>query len=293
MSTFEYLMGTQRFESATMRAFWQGMIGHLRGKPAQLLSFDEVKTRLRLREESYKGLQEIPVKDIVGSVGRYREFTRTFLPKPVVNKERWSRIYAEMMGNAGLPPIEVYQVGAVYFVRDGNHRVSVARELGQTLIQAYVTQIDTPFGLSDLMLKSNMDAAEAYMAFLDQIGLRRMPEEGSLQLSEPSRYSDLLGHLHLHWAVLCETCGCDLESAVAHWYETVYLPAVNLMREYHVLRHAQGRTEADMYLWLVDHLQEIEGCYSGQALDLKPGMVSYLEKRKLPVPEALLLAVAV
>src|SRR5690606_17521869 len=76
-----YLQGLSAFQSARSRAFWHDMISLLRGKPAELLSFDEIKTRLRLREESYKGLQDVPLDRIVGSVGRYRDFTRTFLPK--------------------------------------------------------------------------------------------------------------------------------------------------------------------------------------------------------------------
>ncbi|MEP6987186.1 MAG: transcriptional regulator, partial [Chloroflexota bacterium] len=137
--------GVQEYENATVRAFWQEIIGHLRGKPAQLLSFEDVRTRLRLREELYRGLQDIPLESIVGSVGRYTDFTSTFLPKSVINRDRWTRIYAEAEGNTGLPPIEVYQVGEVYFVRDGNHRVSVALAMGQKTIEAYVTEVDVPF----------------------------------------------------------------------------------------------------------------------------------------------------
>lgn len=88
LKSIDIYHGAQQYESATLKAFWQEIIGHLRGKPAQLLSFDEVRARLRLREESYKGLQNIPVADIVGSVGRYQDFTSSFLPKSAVNKER-------------------------------------------------------------------------------------------------------------------------------------------------------------------------------------------------------------
>src|SRR5689334_2937131 len=88
-----YMEGLNAFQSARARAFWQDMISHLRGKPAELLSFEEIKARLRLREESYKGLQEVPLERIVGSVGRYRDFTNNFLPRNAKMQERWSRVY--------------------------------------------------------------------------------------------------------------------------------------------------------------------------------------------------------
>ena len=288
--TTDIIVGAQRYESATTHAFWQEMFGHLRGKPAQLLSFEAIKSRLRLHEESYRGLQDIPLKDIVGSVGRYQDFTSSFLPRSVVNKDRWTRIYAETLGGIGLPPIEVYQLGEVYFVRDGNHRVSVARAQGQKTIEAYVTAVDIPFCLQREHFDRQVDAAEAYMTFLHETGLRYVPQLENLMLSEPTRYNELIGHLNLHRDVLCLTEDCDmsLQEAAEMWYKQVYLPAVQLMRKYDVLDHAKGRTEADMYLWLVDHLCELEACYEGQVDDLTPALISFLQKRNLPVPEELL-----
>jgi hypothetical protein len=137
----DFLNGAQRFDGAATRAFWEIMIGRLRGKPAELLSFDDVRECLRLWQELDRGLQNISINKIVGSVGRFQDFTSSFLPKSTVNRERWSRVFAETAGEMGLPPIEVYQVGDEYFVRDGNHRVSVAHDMGFKTIEAYVTQV--------------------------------------------------------------------------------------------------------------------------------------------------------
>ncbi len=281
--------GALEYENAAVRAFWQEIFGHLRGKPAQLLSFEDVRTRLRLREELYRGLQDIPLDAVVGSVGRYTDFTSTFLPKSAINKERWSRIYAEIQGDMGLPPIEVYQVGEVYFVRDGNHRVSVALAMGQKTIEAYVTEVDVPFCLDKTVLTKQMDAAEAYMAFLEETGLRYVPLHENLMLSEPTRYGDFIGHINLHDAVIgeCEECPMSLEETAAHWYENVYIPAMVLIRKHNMLAHMKGRTEADMYLWLVDHLCELERSYNGLVSDLTPALASFLSKRRLPVPDEL------
>lgn len=281
--------GALEYENAAVRAFWQEIFGHLRGKPAQLLSFEDVRTRLRLREELYRGLQDIPLDAVVGSVGRYTDFTSTFLPKSAINKERWSRIYAEIQGDMGLPPIEVYQVGEVYFVRDGNHRVSVALAMGQKTIEAYVTEVDVPFCLDKTVVTKQMDAAEAYMTFLEETGLRYVPLHENLMLSEPTRYGDFIGHINLHGAVMgeCEECPMSLEETAAHWYENVYIPAMVLIRKHNMLAHMKGRTEADMYLWLVDHLCELERSYNGLVSDLTPALASFLSKRRLPVPDEL------
>ncbi|MCA0452402.1 MAG: hypothetical protein LCI00_00280 [Chloroflexi bacterium] len=293
-NTMDMYLATVEYEHATVRAFWQEMIGHLRGKPAQLLSFEDIRARLRLREELYRGLQDIPLEAIVGSVGRYTDFTNTFLPKSVVNKDRWSRIYAEVQGTMGLPPIEVYQVGEVYFVRDGNHRVSVALALGQKTIEAYVTEVDVPFCLNKTVVTSQMDAAEAYMTFLEETALRYIPQHENLMLSEPTRYNDFIGHINLHGAFLseCEECPVSIQEAATHWYQNVYLPAVMLIRKHDMLAHMKKRTEADMYLWLVEHLHQLERSYNGLVSDLTPALVSFLSKRKLPVPDELV-AIAV
>jgi hypothetical protein len=212
------------------------------------------------------------------------------LPKGfIINKERWTRIYIETTAGMGLPPIEVYQIGEQYFVRDGNHRVSVARALGNSTIQAYVTLVDLPECVAPLIQAGEMDAAAAYIAFLDDCALRTVVQDESLRLSEPSRYGELMGHLRLHQAVLEANSNQSIwfEDAAAHWYAEVYQPAVELMRAHDMLCHAQERTEADLFLWLVDHLQELEQVYSGHSDDLAPALVSFLEKRELPVPQHL------
>ena len=135
------------FTNARQRAFIEEWLNFFTGRPNDLLSFEEIRQKLRLHDSSYKGLQEIELDKIVGSTGRYRDFTRTFLPKTDQNQERWRRI-SIIAQEQGYPPIEVYQVGDVYFVRDGNHRVSIAKRRGQIEILTEVTHIETPVALS-------------------------------------------------------------------------------------------------------------------------------------------------
>lgn len=145
----DILMGVQRFENAAVRAMLQEMIGRLRGKPTHLQSFDQVRERFSAWQEIERGLHDIPLERIVGSVGRHQDFTRSFLPKSAVSKERWSLIFAEVMGELGLPPVEVYDLCGNYYVRDGHHRISVARELGFKTIEAYVTEVQIPANVEE------------------------------------------------------------------------------------------------------------------------------------------------
>ena len=108
------------------------------------MSYEDVVKKLKgSGAKQRSGLRDIPLDAIVGSVGRYKDFTRKFSPRRGVAEERWARVKAITEHAGGLPPIEVYQIGDAYFVIDGNHRVSVARQQGSPAIEAYVTNVDT------------------------------------------------------------------------------------------------------------------------------------------------------
>jgi len=288
-----FLEGVNAFQNARSRAFWEDTFSLLRGKSAELLSFDEIRARLRLREEYYKGLQEVPLEQIVGSVGRYRDFTGTFLPKTNKMQERWSRVYAVASGMMGLPPIELYKVGDVYFVRDGNHRVSVARQLNAKTIQAHVTELPTSIALKPGMSAEELDALTSYAEFLDITRLPyTRPHHQSMELSETSRYDDLLGHIYLHGAVKQQQDGqtVQLDEAATDWYDNVYRPAITLIRKYDMMRYMPKRTEGDLYLWMVDHLREVKEAYGDKANSrtFSDALVDYLASKSISVPRDLL-----
>jgi hypothetical protein len=130
----------RRFEQLHRRATIESALRKLAGHLPHLLPFKDVQKRLGLRHAREIGARDIRLDKIVGSVGKPDAFTPSFLPRYARLKERWKRVYAVAHGWIGLPPIEVYQVGEVYFINDGHHRVSVARHLGAKTITAYVTQ---------------------------------------------------------------------------------------------------------------------------------------------------------
>jgi hypothetical protein len=248
------------FSAARRRAFIEEWLNFFTGRPNELLSFESVRQSLRLQDSSYKGLQEVELDKIVGSVGRYRDFTRTFLPKNARNEQRWRRVDAVTHDMMGVPPIEVYKVGDVYFVRDGNHRVSVARAHGATTIEAYVIEFKTPVpidnhdDLDDILMKVERTD------FLEVTQLDKIRPEHNIVFTEPGRYRLLKRHVIFHKYLKETEFGCEipLEEAVASWYDHAYMPVVQLIRERDVLKHFPSRTEADLYAWLVLHRAALE-----------------------------------
>lgn len=291
-----YIQGVNKFQSVRGKAFWQDILNLVTRQSSELLSFDEIRARFNLHEEHYQGIHEVPLDQIVGSVGRYKDFTATFLPKSNNMKERWSRVYAVANSMEGPPPIELYKVGDVYFVRDGNHRVSVARELGAKSIEAHVTEMPTSIPLRPNMTDQQMEAAEAYATFLEETALSRaVTDHDSIELTIPARYHELMGHIFMHQRVLEQIEGhpVSTETATAHWYHSVYKPAIALIRKHNVLELCKGnkttRTEGDLYLWLMDHLLELRRQYGEDSPTRKfsDALIDYLEEKHVDVPEEL------
>jgi len=249
----------EAFSRARRRALWQGVLGFFKGKQAlraSLLSFDMVRDKLMIRGQHYAGLQTIPIGKIVGSVGRYQDFDRAFLPAQEYIRDRWRAVYqAQAVQGAGLPPIEVYQVGDVYFVRDGHHRVSVMKELGATHMEAYVIEFETPVPVPTDMVEADLDLKGEYAAFLLETGLDRLRPEEQIEFTVPGQYRTLEEHIavHRYYVGRRESREVSYDEAVARWYDEVYCPLVGIIREAEILTQFPGRTEADLYLWLIEH----------------------------------------
>jgi hypothetical protein len=241
------------------------MLGLITGHNMHLLSFDEVIKKLNLKEAAYLGVQDIPLQNIAGSTGRYEDFTRHFLPRSgdEREKERWRTIYTLAQTGKGFPPIDVYKIDQVYFVKDGNHRVSVARALGWDTIQAHVTELPTSISLApdvepdELLIKEEC----AYFLARTQLDKTRPDSKHSLDFSEPSGYWRLLKHIELHRFCLEKERGQPLaddpdaafQLAAADWYDHVYLPMIEAVRKMDVIKHFPGRSESDLYMWLIRH----------------------------------------
>src|SRR5688572_16558524 len=166
----------KNWDQAWQASVFERVMSLLPSQSADLLPFNEVQNRLRLTNKTYRGIQEIALERIAGSVGRYRDFTRTFLPRNPELRERWQRVNA-VAATRGVPPIEVYQVGEAYFVLDGNHRVSVARQNGAKVIEAHVWEFQTQVGLSAQPNLDELLIKEEYAEFLDRTKLDALRPE--------------------------------------------------------------------------------------------------------------------
>ncbi len=247
------------FERAYQRSLWRKVITRLTGKSNELLPFDEVRQALPFRGQRDIGLQEVPLDKIVGSVGRYRDFDRAFLPTQRQTTERWINVSKARYNEVALPPVELYKIGDVYFVKDGNHRISVARERKQAIIDAYVTEIDIPFRLTADMDIDSVQQEKAYGQFLQDTRLDELRPDADLHLSNPAEYARLREHIADHHYYLGTERQADVSygEAVQSWYDNVYRPLVDAIEAQGLRRQFPQMTAADLYLrvseyqWLV------------------------------------------
>ena len=255
-----YIEAVEDFRRARRKAALEHVLARLTGDSDQLLSYEDVRRQVGAYGKIERGLHEIPVDAIVGSVGRYSDFTRTFLPRSDSMQERWARVKTVATDMTGWPPIEVFKLGDVYFVHDGNHRVSVAREMGMETIPAYVTEVQTKVQLTPGVDPDELICKARYTRFLEATGLDDTRPEANLELTVPGGYR----HLHEHIDVHRYYMGIEMQreipydEAAAHWYDSVYLPVVEVIRERGLLQDFPDRTETDLYLWLAEHQAELE-----------------------------------
>ncbi len=243
------------FRRARLHAKLEQIQARWTGSSAELLEYEHVRKSLRAIGQISRGVQDIPIKSIVGSVGRYTDFTRMFLPRQDSDASRWARVKIAMSDLVGLPPIDVYQIDQVYFVLDGNHRISVARQLGAQYIQAYVTEVLTDVPLSPDVQPDDLILKAEYAEFLSHTQIRQLRPQADLSVRIPGQYQKLEEHISVHryYMGLEQKREIHSEEAVTHWYDAVYMPVTLINREQGVLSGFPDRTEADLYLWLMEY----------------------------------------
>lgn len=249
------------FRAARRKAVLESILSFLSGRSADLISYDEIRNKFRTIETARRTLENIPISQIAGSVGRYADFSRSFLPRRESDQDRWASVRVGIESQHGLPPIETYKVGEVYFILDGHHRVSVAREMGFETIEGYVIPVSTRVPLSpgdspdDLIIKAEYDE------FLGKTKLDDLRPGVNLLVSAPGQYPKLLEHIAVnkYFMDLKQSKETVYADAVTDWYDTIYLPIATMILDRNILRDFPGRTEADLYLWIIDHRSALGG----------------------------------
>lgn len=198
----------------------------------QSLSFDDVVNALGRRGERFGGTKVIALDSIIGSVDKFRDFDRRFRPTSGRSRERWERLARASRKGEEIPPIEVYRVGEFHFVRDGHHRVSVARSLGVSKIEARVTVIDTlltPVGIEG--------RAQLERKIWRRLLLERVPFAGearaAIVVDDPELYGVLAETVEAWAARQMHAEGAYLDPATMaeRWYVEEFQPVVAMIEE--------------------------------------------------------------
>nr|AGS53902.1 hypothetical protein [uncultured bacterium contig00078] len=258
------------FSKARGRAILSQIQNFLNTDRDKLLSFNDVKDILKPRNEVYRGSQVVPIKQIAGSEGRYHDFNKVFLPRKEHLRQRWQRVDEAHIKDIILPPIALYEIGGVYFVRDGNHRVSVAKAQGVEFIDADVTSLTTEINIKPSMTTDDLrEALTAYEKniFYEKAEFGELTNYYDLNFSSPGRYDVIYNHILVHKYYLNEDMEEEIpfREALVSWYNNVYNPVIKIIREQWHLANFPGRTEADLYVWIIKHwdfLKKKYGTYS-------------------------------
>jgi hypothetical protein len=237
------------FLRARRRAAIAKLIARLRGEPddvSVVLPYEEVIEALGFVSERSMGLQVVALDKIVGSVDRGRDFDRRFRPTSGRLRGRWEQIAAAARRGESFPPIDLVRVGELYFVRDGHHRVSVARALGRSDIDAFVTEVVTRIDASQAMKLSDLPLKGHERVFFERVPVPAQART-EIALSEPDDYDELAEAVEAWGFRAIQSRGepLDREDTAALWLETEYRPVVAMLREAGLVRDS---TETEAYM---------------------------------------------
>ncbi|MGC4108060.1 MAG: hypothetical protein QM753_17190 [Thermomicrobiales bacterium] len=248
------------FDRARQKAFLNDIIATATRRENELVPFHEVRKRVSPEGESYRGMQTVPIAQIVGSMDRYGDFDRAFLPRTKATSGRWKNIDRAFYEDVRLPPIQLYKVGDIYFVKDGNHRVSVARERGVEFIDAEVIEGHLRVPLNSRMTTQEILLQAEYAEFLRRTNLDRLQPDHDIRPTSLGRYDEIWEQIqgHQDWLTAIWHRPATVEEAVSDWYTYIYLPIIRVVRDRRVLEEFPDLTEADIYLWVMRHRYLIE-----------------------------------
>ena len=248
------------FRQARRQAALQQVWASIRGESTNLLAFNQISRDLEAGEISEAGIQEISLDAIVGSVGRYEDYTRSFLPKLDSDEERWVKV-REQIERKGISPIDVYRLGEAYFVKDGNHRVSIARQLGNKTILAKVTDVSARVELNPDDDPDLIICKVRHARFLKITDLDKHHPSSALLMKVPGHYENLIEQIKAQQHLMNLDPVKDeatIEEAAVAWYERAYRPLTKLIRRQGLDKHFPELTETDLYVLVTKHRQEMK-----------------------------------
>ena len=273
LDTLQSSETNEDFAKARNKALFNEIQHFLNPDEATLISFSDIKKLLHPNDESYMGMQTVPVKLIVGSESRYQDFDNRFFPKRMHLKARWEHIDMAHIQDINLPPITLYELGGVYFVRDGNHRVSVAKAKGVEFIDAEVVSLKSEIKLNPTdslqkMTKHVIDYEKR--VFYGETGFGDITDYWVLDFSVPGQYDVIYNHIltHKYYINMNQTTEIPMDKAILSWYTTVYRPVIAVIDKHRTMKYFPGRTKSDIYVYIIKYWDEIKTKFGdGYSLD--------------------------
>lgn len=260
--SYETEIANERFDKARSSEMWRRIFNILRPEDNDLLSLDEVRKALRPTGEDYRGYKAVPIDKIIGSEGRYRDFSRKYLPKREGSRTRWTSIDRAHQKDVILPAVNLYEIAGYYFVRDGNHRVSVARTLGMEEIDAIIVRLGTEISLKQGVTKSSLKQhiiEYEREEFYKKTGFNTLLPSVELVFTETGRYNELIHHFTSHQHHLQKARpAATLQEAMVSWERSIYRPITRIITRQNMLSRFEKRTVADLYMWSIKHRQELQ-----------------------------------
>ena len=234
----------------------------------------------------------IPVEKIVGSEGRYHDFDNRFFPKSMHLKTRWEHIDMAHIQDINLPPVSLYELAGLYFVRDGNHRVSVARAKGIEFIDAEVVSLQSEIQLhpGDSLAKMTRQIINyEKRTFYAETNFGDITDYWLLDFSATGQYDVIYNHIltHKYYINMNKSEEIPLPEAIMSWFKTVYLPVIRVIDSRHIMRGFRGRTKGDMYVWIIKYWDELKQKF-GEDYSLDETASAFKQRFVLPPMRMLL-----
>ena len=245
------------FEERRRESQRRDVTAALTRRPRTAPALTDVVDAAGIAGQTDRGVRDIPVARIMGTESPAPDFDASFLPRSRQLRSRWVELHRLMERGGEVPPIDVYQLGDSYFVRDGHVRVSVARQLGRESIPARVVEVRTRAPIEPDVDPRQLLAAAEYAQFLERTQLDVSRPDARLECSQLGRYDLIYEHILCHRYFLSVDRGHEVTvpEAAAGWYDSVYRPVMDVVRAHDLHRRLPGRTDADLYvaitrLWL-------------------------------------------
>jgi hypothetical protein len=222
------------FLRARRRAALGAMVARLRGEPDDvrlILPYEEVVAALGYLSEHFAGKEVVALDAIVGTVDRGRDFDRSFRPTTGRVRSRWEHIATAMRRGEAMPPVDLVRIGQIYFVRDGHHRVSVARALGRTDIDALVTEVVTRVGAERAITVDELPVKSHERVFFERVPL---PDHAraEIKLTDPWDYGRLAEAVEAWGFRTSQERGepVNRRETAFLWLENEYRPVLEMLR---------------------------------------------------------------